>query len=777
VADLLLSWAVYPIVWLLVCAGCGLALRSASRDWIEPPLVPALGLAGVIVVGEFLTLGDATAQLTMPTVVAMALVGWVLALRRRRGWPDRWPFVAAAAAFAILAAPIVLSGQATVAGFIKLDDTATWLAFTDRVVDHGRDLGGLGLSTYEATLRLNIGDGYPIGAFIPLGVGSKLLATDPAWLIQPYMASLVAILSLGLWSLATPLAGSPRVRALAAATGSVSALLVGYYLWGGVKEIAAAALIASTVALAVRALAGPRRWERLVAPAVTSAALIGVLSAGAVLWLLPILVPAAVLLAGRIGIRPALVRSAAVAAGVAALSVPTLVTGAIEPPTSSPLGDPAALGNLVRPLDPFQLAGIWGSGDFRLETGDQLLTTALIGIALAAAVAGIAWATFRRELGPPLFALGILAGCALIAAFGSPWVDGKAYATASVAVPFAAILGVGWLASSFHRASAVAIGAIVAGAVLWSNALAYRDVSLAPRGQLSELHEIGELIAGRGPTLVTEYSPYGARHFLRAADPESISELRRRPIDLRDGSEVPKGDSADTDRIEPAALAVYRTLVVRRSPAASRPPSDYALLWSGDYYDVWQRPSTVAPTPARDLPLGDRSDPVAVPSCAAVRRLASGLATGGRLLASEMPRPVVVGPNTRAAPVGDPAGIEATVDIPQTSDYELWLEGSVMPGVTASIDGDQVGSVRGALNNRGGYIRLGDAELGAGEHRVEIHVDGPDLHPGSAGTVQTTGRLALTRGLAADARLVRLAPADARRLCGRPWDWIEAIDG
>ena len=50
--------------------------------------------------------------------------------------------------FAVFAAPVVLSGEPTVAGFIKLDDTATWLAFTDRIMEHGRDLDGLAPSTY-----------------------------------------------------------------------------------------------------------------------------------------------------------------------------------------------------------------------------------------------------------------------------------------------------------------------------------------------------------------------------------------------------------------------------------------------------------------------------------------------------------------------------------------------------------------------------------------------------------------------------------------------------
>ena len=70
--------------------------------------------------------------------------------------------------FAVYAAPIVLSGEPTFAGFIKLDDTATWLALTDRVMEHGRDLDGLAPSSYEATLRFNLGDGYPVGVFLPL---------------------------------------------------------------------------------------------------------------------------------------------------------------------------------------------------------------------------------------------------------------------------------------------------------------------------------------------------------------------------------------------------------------------------------------------------------------------------------------------------------------------------------------------------------------------------------------------------------------------------------
>ena len=37
-----------------------------------------------------------------------------------------------------------------------------------------RDLDGLAPSTYEATLSLNLGKGYPVGAFVPLAISSSL---------------------------------------------------------------------------------------------------------------------------------------------------------------------------------------------------------------------------------------------------------------------------------------------------------------------------------------------------------------------------------------------------------------------------------------------------------------------------------------------------------------------------------------------------------------------------------------------------------------------------
>src|SRR5204863_9778305 len=117
-------------------------------------------------------------------------------------------------------------------------------------------------------------------------------------------------------------------------------------------------------------------------------------------------------------------------------------------------------------------------------------------------------------------------------------------------------------------AGALALAAVGVG-VLWSNALAYRDLNLAPRDQLAELESIGHRIAGQGPTLMTEYEPYGVRHFLRDAAPEGASELRRPVVPQRGGGTLHKGMTADTDRFQLDGLLTYRTLVLRRSPFQS----------------------------------------------------------------------------------------------------------------------------------------------------------------------------------------------------------------
>ncbi len=783
------AWVLFPVLLLAIAAGCGLLLEWVSRVRLPGALLPPAGMATVIVAGQLTTATDATAELTVPLACALAVAGFLLSRRWRVERPDPWLVAAAIGVAVIYGAPVLLSGDPTFAGFIRLDDTATWLTLTDRVMEHGHSLEGLAPSTYEATLAFNLGDGYPVGVFIPLGIGGALTGVDIGWLVQPYMSVLAACLVLCLWEIAAPLVPSRPLRAAVAAIGASPALLVGYVHWGGVKEVAAAALIALCLAIGPELIRRrpPGGWSVLLA--VAAAALLAVLSSGGAIWLLPGLAALAVLLWRTSGPRVTLRRAGVLIAWIALFSapllVPVLLDGRLLPPTSSPLTSATARGNLIEPLGVERLAGIWPSGDFRVESVAPLATGLLIAIVCGAALFG-AWLAVRaRALALALYGLGVPAACLILFAVGSPWVDGKAMATASPALLTLAGVGAATAIGRGHRVEGSIALVVIAAGVLWSNALAYRDANVAPYDQLAELERIGERIAGQGPALMTEYLPHGARHALREADAEGISELRRHVIPLNNGATVPKGEWSDTDPISMDALFTYRTLVLRRSPLQSRPPSPYELVYSGDYYDVWQRPESGYPMP-QHTPLGGGLDPTSPAPCDQMRALASGGGVG-TVAFSERPATVPVpaenltlpeswtrGTGGTFVPDGDGTA-SAPVSIPEAGRWRVWIGGSIRGRLVLRIDGVEVGSARHLLNNSGLFTDLGEAGLDAGEHSLELAYSGADLHPGSGGTPGPLGPIILSRDEAATAPVARIALSDAAELCGRNLDWYEVL--
>ena len=427
-------------------------------------------------------------------------------------------------------------------------------------------MGGLAPSSHEATLAGYLAKGYPTGALLPLGVGARLVDTDPAWVFQPYLAFLAAMLALCLYGLAGHVVQSSPWRAFVAALASQSALLYGFALWGGVKELyaaAALALVAATVPLVERSARSG------LLPGAAAAATVLALSPGALVWLLPMLV--ALLAAARA--KPRGVALACVAGAV--LALPAFVSAGqfLRAGNRSVLRDAAELGNLIGPLDPAQLLGIWPTVDFRIDPSDAGTTLLVLGVALAAASIGLHVVLARRASALLAYSASCVLGAVAYSALGSPWVEAKAFAVASPGVLLLALVG-GTKLLEGRRTVAVLVLATIAGGVFASNALAYRDARLAPHAQLAELEEIGHRFAGAGPALMTEYQPYGVRHFLRHLDAEGASELRRRPVPLRDGRLLGKGESAAIDAFAPEAVLVYRTLVLLRgADTAARRPS------------------------------------------------------------------------------------------------------------------------------------------------------------------------------------------------------------
>jgi hypothetical protein len=327
----------------------------------------------------------------------------------------------------------------------------------------------------------------------------------------------------------------------------------------------------------------------------------------------------------------------------------------------------------------------------------------------------------------------------------------------------AAFAGCAALLARGRGVEAAVVTFALAGGVLWSNVLQYHDVWLAPRGQLHELETIGHRFAGDGPALMTTYEPYGVRHFLRRLDPEGASELRRRFDYLTNGKTLAKGESADIDRFQLDGVLVYRTLVLRRGPAASRPPSVYRLVWSGRYYEVWQRPLHPEETIVTHLPLGNVSQAAAVPPCAEVERLhGSSLVTATRPTAISLGDPPSSGPLT------------LTVSVPADDVYTAWIAGDWFGLASISIDGRTLGSLREELNWPGLYTDLGSTPLAAGPHQVTIRSEHGGWRPGSGGTPFAFGPVVLSP---VDARepVESVPPDNALHLCGKRLDWIEAV--
>lgn len=736
---MLVGWLVVPVLLCLLIAGCGL-LAEWLLGRLPGLLVPAAGVAVLMVTGAALTTWDATAELAVPAAVALALAGFALGRERLRDVRP-WAAAAAAGAFALLAAPSLLSGQGSIAGYVALDDTATWLALTAHVMESGRDLSGLAPSSHQLTLQVWLGSGYPTGAFMPLGIGSRLAGSDPLLAYTAVIALYGAVAALGLAAAVSGLVKSLRLAAVCGLLGVQASMFYGYAQMGGIKE---AAVVALLPAAAVAAVSG------LFAPAcLLAAALAVVLGLPGLVWVLPVL--ALALLRGPFDVR-----------GIAALAlgaVPLMATlnfadQALQ--STGGLRNTDDLGNLPGPLSPLQALGLWPAGDFRVDPDPRGLAIALALLAGAGAVAAVLRALERRKPGVPALAGVALAGAVPALLVGSAWVDAKVYAIVS---PLLLAAAAAWVASSGSRVRAAG-GAVLVAAIAWSTLAVWRDVRVAPRERLAELAGVADRLGDRGPALLLDFDAYGSRYLLRRAEVEGATDLRHRRVERRDGTLFTERGNAEIDEIAPESLVVYDALVRRATPTGSRPPAAFRRTFGGEHWELWERGGEGA---IARLPLGDGLIPASVPACPDVRALAQ-TEGAGELVALPRTRPVLLEMSE-----------QADLEIPVTGRWRVWVGGSLRRELEARVDGRSAGTRRHELAHAGQWMRFGALPLSRGIHRLTLDVE-RRLRPGAGGEhlQAPLGPVALT--LEEDAALSRVPVADYRRLCdGTTYDWIEAV--
>jgi hypothetical protein len=297
----------------------------------------------------------------------------------------------------------------------------------------------------------------------------------------------------------------------------------------------------------------------------------------------------------------------------------------------------------------------------------------------------------------------------------------------------------------------------------------------APVDRLGELAKIDKAFAGRGPILVNEFEEYTKHYMRRSRGSEPYETWTAGRAQLRDPQLPVAAHQYDLDQLTTRFVEGWPLIALRRSPAESRPPSNYDRVWSGRFYEVWKR---VRPAPVAHVALGKPPLDAAQPlDCTLVRRLAAR----GRVIAAIRPQPLFVpiagirplpagwlaDPETGSLSVNKGGRIATTFDA--QGPVRIWIRGRAFRATAVRVDGRLIGTARGD-NGPNQWLEAGAAQLGPGTHRIELARPKRSLRPGDAQR-DVIGPLAIVSDVAP--KLV--SGTDLEGACGRPADWIDVV--
>lgn len=804
----------YPCVLAALCAGAGLAVDRCSGGVLPGALLLTVGAAALIALSQLSTYAYPLAPATPYLMAALALAGFVVGWGRARSLASRlrarpWPAAVSVLAYALALAPVLLAGRASFSSYMALADSAVHLIGADFLIRHGQHYTHLDLrNSYGQFIDDYYNTSYPSGADTLFGGSALLLGLPLIWAFQPFNAFTLATGAGPAWLLARRMRLTGGWAALAALTTILPALVYAYALLGSVKEITALPMMLTLGALVV----AHRRW--LGGPAVRAIPLALVLAAGVSAlgvafgaWALAAVAALALVLAGDVRARRGDARRSLALVAIAALTLliaawPTWadLSGALH--VAQAIASTGNPGNLHAPLRAVQVLGVWLNGSYKLApAGARLAAThVLIALALAAALIGAVYLLRVRAYALACWLALMLAASFAVGESVTTWGDAKALVLASPAAVLLAWAGVAALLTPAPRwrAAARALGALLAlalaGGVLASDALQYHSSDLAPTARYQELASLSSRFAGRGPTLFTDFDEY------------SMYELRDLDVGGPDFVYPPPavaaaaggyGDPVDLDRVSPSALLAYPLIVTRRDPAASRPPSAYALVWQGAYYQVWKRrPGAPAALEHEALSGGAAAQCRHIGALAA---LAAGNARAGspggeaRLVAAVKPTIVSIplarsshparwGHERKGLVMGTPGRLSAGFHIPAAGLWDVWVQGQLMPTVRLAVDGRSLASIAGQLSGNSlvpNTVPPIPVRLFGGTHRLTFTRGGVTLAPGDGGSA-VLDAIFLTPAADATAgqpALVSMPAARWRALCGRRYQWVEALAG
>lgn len=801
--EMVLVWIVAPIFLLLLSFGVGLLLPFFIRRPINFVVATALGFLVIAILGSLLTISTLIAPHTALIIGVLSLTGFILGFARLRSlvnfdFASMWAGVLTYLAFGL---PVIASGNPTWAGWVKLDDPGTFLAITDRLMSVGRTTPELVTSTYSRVIQTifdPVGAGhfsYPVGSFIPFGVTAKLTRVESAWFFQPYMSISAALVAM-LFVLILRSYTSNKILLVLIATGAtIASTIYSYVMWGAIKEIVILIPIVLFAITIFETQKDPKRKDNYLFAFVAATGMYFIGGAAGFGFILPTFFVAVLL---KLFSRNRILAYFAVGGLAATLAVVTYFLRAGNNAVANILipiiGD---TGNLSRALKLTQVAGIWPSQDFRMDPLHPLLTSLMIITATAFVLAGLYFSIKRSLWIVPSLLIATLAVVANSYFWGGIWLTGKAIAVASPVFLLCAGIGAVELWRFAHNARRFTWGrlklhylvsvlvVLVGSGVFISDFITYKNVWLAPFSQVDELRKIGHQFAGEGPTLMTEYSVFGSRYFLRDMDAEAVSELRVHVIPARDGSQVPKGFAADIDLFDHSTIDYFKILVLRKSPTASRPPLNYELAWSGQHYEVWRRVDRNVLIKST-LPLGNNFYPAIVPTCDQVSTYLSTMVEGDKVFVAHRDKDYVIdfadgdlpstwyptNPFTGGVDRVGSGGFSRSFTLDDTDTYDLSIAGSFPGLLKILVDGVNVFSGRSMVEQNSFLTNtLASVKLAGGRHTVTVLYDKPALLPG--GDVDSRfGPIFLSTQNAGDVKVTEVSTSRLDQLCTRNLDWI-----
>lgn len=794
----------FPLVLLGLSAGGGLLVRRLGGGWLPGGLVLPVGFALLVATCAFATYIHWLAPAAGYIALALALVGLALegrakALRTPRLDGIPWAALAGLGAFVAIGAPALLTGTPTWTGYTRIVDIGLQMSFTQHLADAGRTAVGND-SSFHVDVQKLVDIGYPGGAQATLGAIAKLIHTNLAWCYQMFHAFAAAMGALAIYSLLGRVTTSGPLRALGAFVAIQPNVLYAYALEGGIKELTTASLLMVVVAVLAERLpgeAGPRLSVLPAAVAISGA--FAAFSDGVGPWLGLLLMGLFVLTVLRRKRLRALADWALLAAITIVISLPGLISAAtqLSGVAGSAIGGTIdlGLGNLSAPVPDWSAAGVWLTGDYRYPLVHVTMTHRLDVFVIVFAVLGILYALGRRRWVIAFVGIAAPLALAYYIAHTTAWLQFKAFTITGVFALTLAFVGAAALHENRRRAVMLLgwlVAAVIAGGVLYGNAIVYHDTTLAPAARYHDLAAIGKRYAGQGPTLFPAFDEY-AEYFLREEQGSSSVNPAKGEFDLAPGVVEPNGIgySLNLNQFLQSYLQKFKLIVQPRGPLANRAPSNWDLVQQTPYFNVWRRAR-----PASDVyvhvPLSGLPHERTATFCKSLQAnlrqagSAASLAYVTAPTATQVTLTVGVHPDYWKAGGNELVAYGAGSDmvafeLPHATTYDIWMEGTVGRTVKFLVDGQPIGTLAYEERYPNQFLHIGTAALGAGRHTLEVLRGGGSLHPGSGDDIDPA-----TRGLGpvvlvpqgSQSYRVRVAPASAAaRICAAPvgYEWMEVL--